>query len=146
MVDYTLYGVGIFSMQVLMIARTGCAGLFVKCDYFWLDMRRLITLGILFCAFSSAHREPPVELISQEQMVSILVDLEVAKAMARYYTDDEDTACWLFKKNALLIYQVYDIDLYAFQKSYQYYLASLETMKAIYEVVIERLEELDAQI
>jgi len=109
-------------------------------------MHRLITLGVLLCMLSSAQRKPPAELLAQDKMVSILVDLELAKAMARYYTDDENTACWLFKKNALLIYQAYGIDLDIFQKSYQYYLASLETMKAIYEVVIERLEELGDQI
>ncbi len=106
----------------------------------------MIILGVLLCMLSSAQRKPPAELLAQDKMVSILVDLELAKAMARYYTGDEDTARWLFKKNALLIYQTYDIDLDTFQKSYQYYLARFETMKSIYEVVIKRLEELEDQI
>jgi len=109
-------------------------------------MQRLINLAILSCMLSSAHREPPAKLLGQEQMISILADLEVAKAMAWYYTTDEDTACGLFQKNALLIYQAYDTDLDTFQKSYRYYLTHLEIMKEIYEVVVKRLEELEEQI
>lgn len=109
-------------------------------------MQRLITLGILLCMLGSAHREPSPELLTQEQMVSILVDIEVARAMAWHYTADEDAACALFQKNALLIYQAYDIDLDTFQKSYQYYLTHLDIMKEIYALVIKRLEEFEGQI
>ncbi len=109
-------------------------------------MQRLITLGILLCVLSSAHRELSAKLLSQEQMISILVDLEVAKAMARHYTADEDTTRALFQKNALLIYQAYDIDLDTFQKSYQYYLTHLEIIEKIYEAVVKRLEALEERI
>jgi hypothetical protein len=109
-------------------------------------MRRLITLGVLLCMLSSAQRKPPIELLAQDQMVSILADLALAKAMVRYYTDDEATASWLFKKNALLIYQAYEVDLDTFQKSHQYYLAHLDVMKKMYEMVIKRLEKLQEKI
>ncbi len=79
-------------------------------------------------------------------MVSILVDLALAKAMVQYYTNDEATASWLFKKNALLIYQVYDVDLDTFQESYQYYLTHLEIMQEMYEMVVKRLETLKANM
>ena len=106
-------------------------------------MRRLIILGILLGAFSSAHRKPPAELLSQEQMISILVDLEVAKAMVAHYTTDQGITRQLLTKNTLVIFQVYDVDLDTFQKSYRYYLTHLEIMQEIYGMVIKRLEELE---
>ena len=109
-------------------------------------MQRLVILGVLLCLLSSVRIKPPTELLTQEQMTSILVDLELAKAMAWDHSDDEDTARWLFKKNALLICQAYDVDIDTFQKSYQYYLTPLEKMKKIYEIVIQRLEAVEVQI
>ena len=109
-------------------------------------MQRLIILGVLLCMLSSVSKKPPTGLLTQDQMVSILVDLALAKAMVQYYTDDEATASGLFKKNALLIYQVYGVDLYAFQESYQYYLTHLEIMQGIYGMVIKRLEALKADM
>jgi Domain of unknown function (DUF4296) len=109
-------------------------------------MQRLITFGILLCVLSGAHRGPSVRLLTQEEMVPILVDLEVAKAMAWHYAADAPTARELFKKNAFLIYQAYDKDLDTFQKSYQYYLAHVEMMNEIYELVIKRLEDVEEPI
>jgi|LakMenEpi03Aug12_release.lakeMendotaPanAssembly.Ray.scaffolds.fasta_scaffold235030_3 hypothetical protein len=109
-------------------------------------MQRFIIIGVLLCILSSFRRQPSTELLAQDKMVTILVDLAIAKAMVQHYTDDEATASGLFKKNALLIYQAHDVDLDTFQKSYQYYLTHLELMKEIYEMVIKRLEELKGKL
>lgn len=108
-------------------------------------MRRLTVLGLLLFTLSSMQRESSAELLTKNQMVSILVDLELAKAMVAYYTDDEATASQLLNKNMLLICQTYDIRLNTFQESCQYYFTQLEVIKEIYEAVIKRLEELEAQ-
>ena len=109
-------------------------------------MRRLIILGILLCVLSGSRKETPAGLLARDQMVSILVDLELARAMAWHYTDDENTACWLFRENALLVYQAHDTDLDIFQRSYQYYLTRLSTMQSLYELVIKRIEALAEQL
>ena len=75
--------------------------------------------------------------------VDVLTDLELAKALVAYYTDDEVTAVQLLQENARLVYESYDVTPDTFQKSYQYYLSHLGVMKEIYEEVIERLEELE---
>ena len=112
--------------------------------YYYVSMQRLIALSTLLLVLSSAQSKPSLELLTQDQMVSILVDLELAKAMVAYYTDNEATASQLLKENALLIYQAHDVSPDTFQASYRYYLSHLESMKEIYETVIERLEELEA--
>ena len=109
-------------------------------------MQRLIALSLLVFTLSSVQRKPSAKLLTQDQMVSILVDLELAKAIVGYYTDNEATASQLLQKNALLIYQAYDTSPDTFQKSYQHYLTQLEVMKEIYEAVIKQLEELEAKV
>ena len=109
-------------------------------------MHRLIILSGLLCMLSSSQSKPPAALISQDQMVAILVDLELAQAMVDHYTSDEDTARWLFERNALLIYQAHETDLDTFQESYRYYLTHLETMEEVYAQVIEQIEALSEQL
>lgn len=85
-------------------------------------------------------KSPPEPLTPQE-MVDVLTDLELAKAIVDYYIDDEATASQLLKENAHLVYESYDITPETFQRSYQYYLTQLGAMRRIYDGVIERLEE-----
>mmetsp|Transcript_4364 Transcript_4364/g.9894 ORF Transcript_4364/g.9894 Transcript_4364/m.9894 type:complete len:143 (-) Transcript_4364:5458-5886(-) len=110
-------------------------------DYFMLCMQRLILLGILLCVLGSAHRELPPTLLSQEKMVSILTDLEVAKAMIRHCTTDENTSHELLHKNALLICQAHDIDPAILHEGYKYYFHHLESMQEIYKAVVQRLDD-----
>jgi len=109
-------------------------------------IHRLIIFSGLLYVLSSSQGKPPTALLSQDQMVAILVDLELAQAVTDHYADDEDTARWLFQKNALLIYQAHETDLDTFQKSYQYYLTHLETMEKLYALVIKQLEALSEQL
>lgn len=106
-------------------------------------MQRLIAFGLLFLTLNSARLKPTPELLTPTQMVDVLTDLELAKAMVDYYTDDEATASQLLQENARLVYESYNVTPDIFQESYQYYLERLEVMKEIYEEVIERLEELE---
>ncbi len=105
-----------------------------------------MALGILLCTLSSAHGKHATQLLDQDRMVSILVDLEIARAMAQYYANDEDTARRLAKENARLVYRTHNVSTDTLKESYQYYLSHLDTIQYIYEEVIKRLEELQVQI
>ena len=105
-------------------------------------MQRLIVFVFLFLTLGSLQHKSSPERLSQHQMVSILVDLQLARAMIDYYTDDEKTASQLLQENARLIYEAYDITPDRFSKSYQYYLTQLGIMGRIYDAVVSRLEEL----
>lgn len=105
-----------------------------------------MALGILLCTLSSAHGKRPTQLLDQDRIVSILVDLEIARAMAQYYANDEDAARRLAKANASLVYRTHNVSPDTLKESYQYYLSHLDTIQYIYEEVIKRLEELQVQI
>ena len=126
-------------------------GLYRRYDYFWAyrktDMQRLvITLILVFLTLGSVQRPSLAMLLNEEQMISVLVDLTLAKAIVQDYTDDEVTASRLLKKNVLLIYQAHDIDADTFQRSYEYYHTRLEVMEELYEAVIKHLEKLEDQL
>ena len=109
-------------------------------------MKQLLAFSILFCTLYSVQARPPLGTLSKGQVVGILVDLELAKAMAYDYNNDDESADQLFQGNAQLIYQAYDTEPATFQKSYLYYLGHPKLMQEIYELVIARLEELLAQV
>lgn len=110
-------------------------------------MKQLLAFSILFCTLHSVQARSPLGALPKGQMVGILVDLELAKAMAYdYNNDEEESADQLFQGNAQLIYQAHDTEPATFQESYLYYLAYPKLMQEIYELVIARLEELLAQV
>lgn len=108
-------------------------------------MRRIIILSLLFFTLSSFQKRAHFKPLTQDQMVAMLVDLELVKAMVARYTDDEDAASQLLRKNVLLICQSHGIAWDAFQQSYRAYFSRLGVMKKIYEEVALRLEELAEQ-
>lgn len=109
-------------------------------------MQRLTAFIILFFMLGSMQHKFYSEPLSQNKMTSILVDLELAKAMVGYYTDDEATVSQLLNENICLIYRAYNVTPDIFQKSYQYYLNQLGVMKEIYGQVIKQLEDLAENI
>lgn len=123
-------------------------GLLLGCKYFWLMKRfvkRLLTF-ILFIALSGVQKFSAPAVLPKDQMIAILLDLELAKAMVQYYSDDEVTFYHWFEENSSLIYQAHATEPILFQNSYQYYLAHPKVMQEIYESVIDRLEELLEQV
>ncbi len=108
-----------------------------------LSMRHLVAFSLLFFTLSGVQKNPHPDLLTSNQMVAVLVDLELSKAMIEHYTSDEEVASQLLKKNVLLICQSHHIAQDTFQQSCWHYLGQLEVMKKIYEEVIARLEELE---
>lgn len=107
-------------------------------------MQRLAILIGFLLAFNSTQ-EPSVTL-SQAQMVDIIVDLELTKAMIRHYAADEATADQLLQKNLLLVYEAHHTDEAAFQENFQYYFFQPKVLKEMYEAVNHRLEELQTWV
>lgn len=106
-------------------------------------MKQLLTLSLLFFLLNGVYASSSGKLLSQEQMVSILVDLELAKAIL-CETDHagHEEASQMFEAMIHIIYQMHAIKAEMLQKSYLYYLNHPKLMQRIYALVIVRLEEL----
>lgn len=94
---------------------------------------------MLFYLLGSACDPSPSKLLTEESMVAVLADLEVARAIAEHYATDKDTALWLLEKNTLSICKAHNIDLATFQMSYQYYLNNIEVLRDIHGRVVKHL-------
>lgn len=82
--------------------------------------------------------------LTQDQLVEILVDLELARAIM-YYDDNNNLrkqADILFQEQVQLICEDHFIDTATFQKSYIDYLNHPTRLEALYNQVIGKLEEL----
>ena len=103
--------------------------------------KRLGSLVLALLLMSSAQQATAPTYLSQEQMVAILVDLELAKALGQHHSDDAATLALWLNANAKHLYEEHATTPAAFQSSYQYYLTHPAMMAAIYQAVVEELEE-----
>jgi len=109
-------------------------------------IKRLLALIIFCCFLASAEARSHAKILSKDQLVAILTDILLAKALvADYENTDKKSADALFLKNAQLIYTAHHTDAMSFKKSYLYYLNNPYLMLAIYEQVVSNLEAVLAQ-
>lgn len=92
--------------------------------------------------------DPPEDLISREEMVNIIVDLEIYDAIINTESkkrDNKDTVN--YKKYHLYnsILEKHDITRERFNQSYEYYQQDLEFLDGIYADVITRLSKMKSE-
>jgi hypothetical protein len=99
-----------------------------------------LSLPFIACTHEPPPTEaPPADIIPVEKMVSIMADIQMAeasiglmplshsKAVARYATEEAN----IFKK--------YRVDSLRYQKSYSYYITQRNTIKKLYQMVMDTL-------
>jgi len=92
--------------------------------------------------------KPPPQLLSKEQMVSLLVQLHLLEARVEASRLSPDSARALFqsqKKELLWKNNVSETDS-ALQRSYRFYSINHKDMDEIYKAVIDSLEHRQAQL
>ncbi|GAA4832058.1 hypothetical protein GCM10023331_16660 [Algivirga pacifica] len=84
---------------------------------------------------------PPAELISKEKMAAIITDMYMLEATvaARGVKKDQGVALYATLRDSL--YQEHALDTAVYRQSYTYYLEDGESMKAIYEMVTDTLNQ-----
>lgn len=104
-------------------------------------IKRLFTVPICCCLFFAVVASSHAKILPEDHMVDILVDLELARALAYDCENtDKNKADALFLENAKLIYEVHHTDATNFQNSYGYYFTNTQLMLRLYEKVVSRLE------
>ena len=105
-----------------------------------LKLRKRLNILLVALLLSGAQEAPSPTVLPYDQMVAILVDLELAKALVEHCSDDAAMVeAWL-RENALRIYEEHATTAEVFQESYQNYIACPELMGTVYEAVIEKVE------
>ena len=100
--------------------------------YFWV----LIILAVFSC---KKEEKIPEGILSEEQMVAMLIDIHIAQAAIRELHLDTDSAAYLFKvfeRETMLKNNAKDS---AFYTSYSWYLDHPQQMYEIYTAVVDTL-------
>lgn len=104
--------------------------------------RIIILLAAVFfgiaCEPSDELIPPPADLLSKEQMTSLLIDLHIAEAKMSY-TDvrNADSTEVLYRNYEYAIFAEHGTTDSAYFRSYEYYLDNMEEMEDIYTAVVD---------
>lgn len=106
-------------------------------------MRYLITFLITCSSLYQVIASTQAPLLTQDQLVNVLADLELTKVMI--YQDEPNNpnlANTLFQEQVALIFNTHAIDQTLFQQSYFHYLTDPKQFKSLQEQLIAQLEKL----
>lgn len=96
----------------------------------------------IFCCIILVSAKIPPNILSHNEMVNILVDLELAKSTAYEYTHTPEESKEIYKKNVIKIYEEYKISNDIFKESYNFYINNPKLLLAVYNDVIDQLTNL----
>jgi hypothetical protein len=106
-------------------------------------MKKLFLVTLLSCMLVHSKANAYVKLLSQQQMVDILLELELARAWVYGLENTHQQALVdLLETKVHHIYLEHHTDASTFQHSYLHYLSHTELLIAIYAQVIDRLNDL----
>jgi hypothetical protein len=92
------------------------------------------------CRRDATTAEPPEQLLSQQQMVSFLIDLHLAEAKMNYAeVRRSDSTEILFRNYEKHLMNRHGFTDSVYLKSYTYYLDNMELMNEIYDDVVDSL-------
>lgn len=96
----------------------------------------------IFCCIMLISANLPKNILSHNEMVNILIDLELAKSIAYEYTHTPEDSKEIYKKNVIKIYEEYKISNDIFRESYNFYINNPKLLLAVYNDVIDQLTNL----
>lgn len=104
-----------------------------------------IFFSLLMSACTSRKMPPPVGLISEEEMVSLLVDIRLLEGAYSVEYHSVDTSDYRIDSYYLKLFAESGITKEQFSESYIYYSKQAGKLSELEEEVIERLSELQAK-
>ncbi|CAN5433471.1 hypothetical protein BH09BAC1_BH09BAC1_24710 [soil metagenome] len=108
-------------------------------------MARVLLIFMLAASFGCNQGDgPPSNMLSEEQMVKVLVDLHLAEARTELLYLPQDSIRPLLETRYTEIFAEHNIDTAAFNQSFAYYERNPERMDSLYQKVIDDLVEREA--
>ena len=108
-------------------------------------VKTLLSYALLFLSLllSSCDRPemavPPTNLLSKEQMRSVLIDLHILEARIESGRLSTDSARALYNEQERVVLQQHQVTDSAFQQSYRYYAIHDKDLDGIYGEIIDSL-------
>lgn len=110
----------------------------------------VVTVALILlvgCGSDNALTEPPPQLLSQQQMVSFLIDLHLAEAKMNYTeVRNSDSLEVVFRNYEKHLLNQHGFTDSVYLQSYEYYLDHMELMDEIYSDVVDSLSVMNSQL
>ncbi len=99
-----------------------------------------LSLPLVACTHEPPPTEaPPADIIPVEKMVSIMADLQMTEASIGLMPLSHSKAVARYAKDEDSILKKHQVDSLRYQKSYGYYITQRNTVKKLYEMVMDTL-------
>ena len=99
----------------------------------------LLLLVILITNACSENADKPENVLSQEEMVRIMADMQLAEAKVKNLRVSTDSARHLFSIYELQIFEEWGITAEQYKESYEFYLTDYELMSDLHTALIDTL-------
>ncbi|MFT6828923.1 MAG: hypothetical protein ACJAZV_002217 [Roseivirga sp.] len=110
-------------------------------------MKKVFLLAVSFFVFSCGEKEEiPEWLLSETQMVELLVDFRVAEGKVENLNIKNDSSALLFKILERKLFEEHQIDTTIYKNSYQYYILHPEKAVGIFDAVLDSLNLMQQRI
>tara|TARA_A100000171_G_C2115718_1_gene137680 strand:+ start:154 stop:498 length:345 start_codon:yes stop_codon:yes gene_type:complete len=103
-------------------------------------VKKLFLLAVCCLFFTCGSKEElPEGLLSESEMIDIMVDIRVAEGKVTHLLLPADSAKKVFKILEKRIFEEHNVDTVAYKKSYQYYLLHPEKASVIFSTTLDSL-------
>ncbi|MBO3700835.1 DUF4296 domain-containing protein [Roseivirga sp. E12] len=104
-------------------------------------MKKVFLFTVALVVFSCGKKEQiPDSILSEAQMVDLLIDIRMAEGKVSTLTLNNDSSAILFKVLEDEIFTEHDIDSTTYMTSYNYYLLNPAKFLRITDIVIDSLK------
>lgn len=101
---------------------------------------------ICFVFVVACSEEKPKDILSQEEMTSVILDIYIGEGKVTTLSVPRDSALTLFEVYEEKIFQKYDLDKERYKKSLSWYFDHPEELEVIYDNVLDSLSVTEQEI
>ncbi len=110
-------------------------------------MKKLFLLAVSCLFFTCGSKEElPEGLLSESEMIDIMIDIRVAEGKVTHLLLKPDSAKQVFKILENRIFEEHDVDTVAYKSSYQYYLLHPEKASVIFSATLDSLNVMKERV
>ena len=110
-------------------------------------MRHTIIIFVSFLLFACSSKEVsiPDDVIKKEKMIGLITDLKILEGAVQKRVIKQKTQQEIVSEQTLAIFKKHGITEEKFNRSFEFYQSEPDLMHGIYEKVLERLSEQQAE-
>lgn len=104
-------------------------------------MKKVFLFAVALMVFSCVEEEEiPEGILSERQMIDLLIDIRVAEGQVVHLTLKKDSSFTLYKELERRVFESHQVDSSIYVNSYNYYLLNPKKFLSINNIVLDSLK------